>query len=357
MNRIFIALCLLIVLAASSAAIAHRYLVNYWADTEALVFEEEYLFAIKRGEALGSVMRRVDGLAKDSQALATRAGTRLFAKNGVIKSGEYALLGGYSRASLLELFSLGSNKQYRVTLVEGQTISQLTNTVLRQFDDTIGFSTTAEEINSQLASALDPRAVELMGGARALEGWFYPDTYFFTRESEAVEPFLRAHRAQVELLLDEWPNRDPKLPLETPYEALILASIIERESGHIDERRKISGVFVRRLLKGMKLQTDPTVIYGMGDRYTGNITRKDLQRDTVYNTYTRYGLPPTPIANPGRASIVAALHPAEGSALYFVAKGDGSHVFSDSLEQHNRAVRRYQILKRRADYRSAPLNK
>jgi len=158
----------------------------------------------------------------------------------------------------------------------------------------------------------------------------------------------------LDVLLSEWALRNKSVPLQTPYEALILASIIEKESGHVDEREQIAGVFIRRLQKGMRLQTDPTVIYGMGDKYKGDLRRKDLKQDTPYNTYTRHGLPPTPIAMPGVASIRAAMHPADGKALYFVAKGDGSHYFSETLEEHNKAVRKYQILFRRADYQSKP---
>jgi UPF0755 protein len=175
------------------------------------------------------------------------------------------------------------------------------------------------------------------------EGRFFPDTYQFTRGQTDLEFLDRAMRKMDEELAAAWEERAPDLPLASPYQALILASIVEKETGQPDERPAIAGVFARRLRKGMRLQTDPTVIYGMGDRYDGNIRRRDLVEDTPYNTYVHTGLPPTPICMPGRDALRAAVNPAPGEALYFVSRGDGSHVFSASLEEHNAAVKRYQL--------------
>ena len=175
------------------------------------------------------------------------------------------------------------------------------------------------------------------------EGQLFPDTYAYPRGTHALHVVKRAYARMQTILGEEWAQREEGLPLTTPYEALILASIVEKETGLAAERPEIAGVFVRRLRKGMKLQTDPTVIYGMGAAFDGNIRRSDLTTDTPYNTYVRTGLPPTPIALPGRDAIHAALHPAAGDSLYFVAKGDGGHAFSATLEEHNRAVRRYQL--------------
>jgi UPF0755 protein len=175
------------------------------------------------------------------------------------------------------------------------------------------------------------------------EGRFFPDTYLFPRGFSDLQLLQWAWRRMEEELADAWRERDKGLPLKTSYEALILASIIEKETGMPSERREIAGVFIRRLKKGMKLQTDPTVIYGMGREYAGNIRRKDLKKDTPYNTYVHAGLPPTPICMPGRESLQAAVHPAAGKAFYFVARGDGSHQFSATLREHNRAVRKYQL--------------
>ena len=170
-----------------------------------------------------------------------------------------------------------------------------------------------------------------------------PDTYHFPRGTTDLAFLKRAYQSMVRRLAKEWEDRAPGLPLKSPDEALILASIIEKETGAASERATIAGVFIRRLQKGMKLQTDPTVIYGMGEAFDGNIRRKDLQQDTPYNTYVHRGLTPTPISMPGGDAIHAALHPEAGKSLYFVARGGGRHYFSDTLEEHNRAVRKYQI--------------
>jgi UPF0755 protein len=174
------------------------------------------------------------------------------------------------------------------------------------------------------------------------EGRFLPETYAYVKGDSDLDILRRAHQAMVKTLASLWAGRAPDLPLATPYDALILASIVEKETGKPDERAQIAGVFVRRLRHHMLLQTDPTVIYGMGARYAGNIRRSDLTTDTPYNTYTRPGLPPTPIALPGKAALQATLHPAAGDALYFVARGDGGHVFSSTLAEHNRNVDCYQ---------------
>jgi UPF0755 protein len=190
-------------------------------------------------------------------------------------------------------------------------------------------------------------------GAEGLhpEGRFLPETYFFTRNTSDLEILRRSFAAMQELLAKEWDNREDDLPLATPDEALILASIVEKETGVADERPTIAAVFINRLRKGMRLQTDPTVIYGMGDRYKGNIRKKDLLRDTPYNTYTRKGLPPTPIALPAASSIHAVLHPAQSDALYFVASGGGRHYFSTTYEEHKQAVIKYLLNGNAARYK------
>jgi UPF0755 protein len=174
------------------------------------------------------------------------------------------------------------------------------------------------------------------------EGMFFPDTYLFDKKSSDLGVFRRAYRAMQEQLANAWVQRAPHLPLKSPYEALILASIVEKETGRASDRPLVAAVFVNRLKNGMLLQTDPSVIYGMGARYVGNIHKRDLQTDTPYNTYLRPGLPPTPIAMPGQAALWAALHPAQSDKLYFVARGDGSSEFSRSLDEHNRAVAKFQ---------------
>jgi len=178
------------------------------------------------------------------------------------------------------------------------------------------------------------------------EGLFFPETYFFEKNTSDFELLKRAYQKMQQVLQQEWAGREPGLTLESPYQALILASIVEKETGKPSERARIAGVFIRRLRKGMLLQTDPTVIYGMGDRYQGNIRRQDLKQATPYNTYVIKGLPPTPIAMPGREAIHAVMHPAAGNSLYFVARGDGGHVFSATLREHVNAVNKYQKKRR-----------
>ncbi len=260
-----------------------------------------------------------------------------------LRSGEYEVRVGDTLETLLDRLISGRSVQYRVTLIEGATVKEM----LASLAD--------NELLEKTLSATDAASLstELGLNVDSSEGLFLAETYYFERGTTDKELLLRAHRMLNDVLDKHWQSRDKTLPLESSYEALILASIIEKETGLSSERGQISGVFIRRLNRGMRLQTDPTVIYGLGDRYQGNLTRKHLKEATPYNTYRIPALPPTPIALVGEEAIVAALNPEPGKALYFVAKGDGSHQFSDTLEQHNRAVREYQ-LKRRKDYRSTP---
>ncbi len=257
--------------------------------------------------------------------------------NGQAKSihaGEYVIKSGVTPKQLLNLLVAGKVRQYSFTIIEGWNVAQVLNAIEKNknLKHLIG-TVSAAQLMDKLGQQSDLHA----------EGWLFPDTYYFVRGESDVNVLLRAYNAMKKNLAKAWKEREKNLPYKTAYEALIMASIIEKETGRGDERQQIAGVFVRRLRKGMKLQTDPTVIYGIGDKYDGNIRRRDLRKDTPYNTYTRKGLPPTPIAMPGLAAIEAALHPAKGKALYFVAKGDGSHVFSSTLKQHNNAVIKYQL--------------
>ncbi|WP_421862963.1 endolytic transglycosylase MltG [Motiliproteus sp.] len=260
-----------------------------------------------------------------------------------IKAGEYLLEPGLTHDGLLQLLVQGKVRSYQVTFVEGQRVSDYIARLQShpQIEKTLEY-----DDPQQLAKQL-----KIEGSA---EGWIYPDTYQFTRGTTDLALLKRAHQRMQQVLEQEWASKQPNLPISSAYEALILASIVEKETGAAFERPEIAGVFTRRLNKGMRLQTDPTVIYGMGDRYKGNITRADLKRKTPYNTYVIKGLPPTPIANPGREAINAALNPASGKSLYFVAKGDGTHQFSATLAEHNKAVYKYQRRGRRSDYRSSP---
>ncbi len=258
---------------------------------------------------------------------------RLQKKASRIRAGEYRLLPGMTADALLDLFISGKTIAHSLTLPEGWNFKQVLEALQQHpvLEQTLQGLTTTEAMDKLGLSGIHP------------EGRFFPDTYQFPRGTTDVAFLQRAYRKMQQEVKEAWSGREQKLPLKSAEEALILASIIEKETGLGSERPQISGVFTRRLRKGMKLQTDPTVIYGMGDNYKGNIRRKDLREDTPYNTYVHKGLPPTPIAMPGRDALQAAVHPAKGKALYFVSRGDGSHVFSATLKQHNAAVRKYQL--------------
>ena len=250
-----------------------------------------------------------------------------------IQIGEYELHSGITPAQLLDKIVRGESVQYRITLVEGWTFQQALNALW-----------SAGNIRSSLNNSSPADIAQQMSlDYENPEGLLYPDTYFYTKGASDIELLLRANERLNIILSEAWESRLGALPYANPYEALIMASIIEKESASNSERGLIAGVFVARLDLGMRLQSDPTTIYGMGDRYAGNITRADLLEETPYNTYRIDGIPPTPIALSGEASIVAALNPSASDFLYFVARGDGSHQFSRSLEEHNAAVREYQL--------------
>jgi peptidoglycan lytic transglycosylase G len=258
-----------------------------------------------------------------------------------IKRGEYELSGSLTPVELLRLLNSGAVKQRTVTLVEG----------IRLADALDLFNAVA---SSSVTSPVTPAALRKTLGITQQnpEGWLYPDTYSYSKQTKVWDLIAQSHKKMKSVLAEEWQGRAEGLPYESAYEALIMASIVEKETGVEHERAAIAGVFVRRLEKRMRLQTDPTVIYGLGAAYKGDIKRSHLRKKTAYNTYTMHGLPPTPIALPGREAIHAALHPAAGDSLYFVAKGDGSHQFSVTLAEHEAAVKKYQ-LNRNANYRSS----
>lgn len=285
----------------------------------------------------GMSLRAVAQELADKQALRTPYYLMLLGrieqKSHRIQAGEYRITEGTTPPALLDMLIAGRVQLHSFTIVEGWTFAQLRDALAR--DPTL--KRTLSELD-------DDSVMERLGHpGEHPEGRFLPETYHFPRGTTDAEFLQRAYGAMAQRLEEEWQGRADDLPLKSPYEALILASIVEKESAVASERTRIAGVFVRRLQQNMRLQTDPTVIYGMGDRYQGNIRRSDLRRDTPYNTYTRAGLPPTPIAMPSAESLHAALHPADGDDLFFVSKGDGTHVFSSNLNEHNRAVIKYQL--------------
>ena len=312
-----------------------------WYSNSLVQVEQEVGFVIVPGDSLIRVLNRLESVGVIEHPKVFRLITALEDGSTSLHAGEYLITPDMTKKELLDMFLQGQVRQFSVTLVEGRTLKEV-----------------LEVLNShpKLSSPMELGDViaivdEMEEGGNP-EGLFYPDTYHF-ESGTSVETILRIAYDRLEkVLADEWESKAEGLPYSSPYEALIMASIVERETGAPFERDDIAGVFVRRLNKRMRLQTDPTVIYGAGDRYTGRITRRMLREPTAYNTYVIRGLPPTPISLVGREAIHAALNPKEGSYLYFVAKGDGTHQFSNTLTEHNRAVRKYQIVERREDYRS-----
>lgn len=308
-----------------------------FADRPLAIADTERVLEVRRGDAFRTVLRRLRRLGIEEGydwqwrllAHELRALDRL-------QVGEYALGNGISPRQLLRKLEAGQVIQHKFTLVEGWTIRDLRAALAR---DTNLVQNLPELDDAALMAALDRPA-------QHPEGRFLPETYLYAKGTSDLDLLKRAALAMDVALAEAWAGRAPDLPLRNAEEALVLASIVEKETGIADERAQIAGVFVRRLRLGMRLQTDPAVIYGLGSGFDGNLRRVDLLTDTPYNTYTRSGLPPTPIAMPGRAALHAAVHPADGDALYFVARGDGSHQFSATLAEHNRAVARYQLRRR-----------
>ncbi|WP_266181668.1 endolytic transglycosylase MltG [Dyella humicola] len=252
---------------------------------------------------------------------------------GRLHAGEYALIVGMTPRELLLNMAAGKVLQRNFTIVDGWNFRDLRQALAK-----------ADRLRQDGAGLDDAALMAKLGADGEMpEGRFLPETYAYVKGDSDLDILRRAHVAMGKMLDTLWAQRDKNVPLATPYDALILASIVEKETGRADERPRIAGVFVRRLQDHMLLQTDPTVIYGMGESYTGSIHKVDLTTDTPYNTYTRPGLPPTPIAMPGKPAIEAALHPADGTELYFVSRGDGSHAFSSTLDEHNRNVACYQL--------------
>ncbi|MFZ3087105.1 MAG: endolytic transglycosylase MltG [Methylotenera sp.] len=260
---------------------------------------------------------------------------KLLNKEQYLQAGNYTLNKNISPYQLLLSLNHGKTTQGSVTFIEGRTFAQMREKLAKN-----------DAVKQSIANLSDAEILKLLGSNRTVaEGLFFPDTFYFDRNTVDIALLKISYDAMQEKLEKAWQARAKDLPYKDSYQALTMASIIEKETGKASERPMIAGVFVNRLRLGMRLQTDPTVIYGMGAQFNGNIRKKDLMADTPYNTYTRNGLPPTPIAMPGMAAIDAALHPAGTKALYFVGKGDGSHAFSNSLDEHNRAVVRYQLKK------------
>lgn len=305
----------------------------YQNELERPLIDREIVFEIKRGDSLTKVADRLIGQG----ILRTRYWFTFSALiqgiSSKLKAGEYVARSGITLDGLLDLIVSGAVQQHPLLLVEGWNYRQVVTAVCAH-----------PAIIKTICGRKNIDFKIVFGQPNAHpEGRFFPDTYYLTKGTTDVAFLKRAARKMDRVLQKEWQGRSPGLPIQSSYDALILASIIEKETARGEERQEISGVFVRRLKKGMLLQTDPTVIYGIGEGFDGDIRSEDLAQNTPYNTYVRPGLPPTPIAIPGVASIHAALHPNDGEFLYFVSRGDGSHHFSATLEEHLRAVSKYQL--------------
>jgi len=295
---------------------------------------EPAIYQVKAGQSAKGILNQLkqQGVLSDNIGLKIRL--KLEPELAKIKVGTYQMLPEMSGLDLLELFASGKEMQFSISLIEG----------LRWQDWLLEFKLHPQVIVpdnfEQQLNALKSRLPE-----QSIEGYLLPDTYYFVAQTPAIEIVKRAHQNMQTYLQNAWLNRAVDLPYDDPYQGLIMASIIEKETGVAAERPRISGVFVNRLNLNMRLQTDPTVIYGMGENFDGNIRRRDLRQPTPYNTYVIKGLPPTPIAMPSKLAVDAAMHPLPTDELYFVSKGDGSHQFSVTLSEHNLAVRQYQLNK------------
>lgn len=307
--------------------------LNHYANSPLELNTASQTAIIKPDSGLSSIANQLVEQGVIKNALPFKLLTRSLNKASSLQAGEYTFTQNMTPFEVLLALDEGKTTQSTITFIEGKTFKDIRQRLLvnKAVENTIQHKSDAE--------------VMMLIGAKQQhpEGLFFPDTFHFNKGTKDIVILKRAHQAMIVKLEEAWQKKEAGLPYKNSYEALIMASIVEKETGIASERPMIAGVFVNRLRLGMLLQTDPTVIYGMGDAFDGNIRRKDLRADTQYNTYTRAGLPPTPIAMPSLAAIEAALHPAKTNALYFVGKGDGSHAFSSTLLQHNRAVAKYQL--------------
>ena len=309
----------------------------YYADSELVLERSPISLEVRPGSSLKTIATQLAaaGILRQPELFVLFA--RLHGDAGKVKAGNYEFAQPLTPLTLLQRITRGDVTLVSVTVVEGWTLQQL-RAALRAHP----------KLRTETADWPEPELLQELGIEQPSgEGWFFPDTYHFAEGTSDLAILRRAHQLMVKILDQEWGQRDSDLPLKSPEEALILASIVEKETGRPEERGQVAAVFVNRLRAGMRLQTDPSVIYGMRDSFDGNIRKRDLQADTPYNTYTREGLPPTPIALPGLESLRAALHPAPSDALYFVSRGDGTSKFSRTLAEHERAVSQYQRKGRR----------
>ena len=337
-RRSIIFVILLVALAASVVAYRGWLDYNEFLATPLQIASDGLVIEVVPGDSGQAVVSRLAAFGATVRDWRWRIYMRM--EPVTIKTGEYLLMPGLKPAEVMALLASGQVIQHRFTIVEGWTYRQLMAALMVEFGPgDIGSDETAsnawtDELETWTDAMLADKDIE------HAEGWFLPETYLYTSNEFSRDILSRSHQAMIDAVNEAWSLKTEDSPLNSPHELLILASIIEKETARDDERTQVAGVFVRRLQKGMRLQTDPTVIYGMGELFDGDIRRRDLRADTPYNTYTRHGLPPTPISLPGRASLVAAAQPAAGETLYFVANGLGGHTFSATLKEHQEAVKK-----------------
>lgn len=327
-------LILFIVTGLSIGAVGSYYYKNF---TEQTLANDISSFEIRKGSNIRKVAQDLEekGYFKPSIGIVVLA--KVLGLDTKIKAGEFALKKGMTAEEVLEHFASGVSIQYQTMIIEGNTFNEIKNIIKAD-----------PNLKQTLSDNDYKKIMTLMGTPEGEkyphpEGWFFPDTYSYPRNTTDLQFLKRSHNAMVKHLNKAWEEREPHMGLKTPYDALILASIVEKETGHSAERPMIASVFLNRLKKGMMLQTDPTIIYGLGDKFDGNIRKKDLKQDNPYNTYTRKGLTPTPITTPSAEDLNAVLHPATSNAFYFVAKGDGTSYFSKTYAEHKKAVIRYLL--------------
>jgi UPF0755 protein len=327
-SRLAILVLLLVVAAlAVAGAVGYR-----WYRAPLPLPQTPYDFEVRSGASLTSVARALHAAGVIPHPFALTGLARLTGVDRTIKAGSYEVEPGSTLPRLLAMLTQGDVSQKAITIVEGTTFTQL-KLLLKENDD----------LAHRVVDLPDAELLARLGATEsAPEGLFFPDTYYFAAGSSDLAVLQRAHRALEQRLAAAWARRAPNLPLASPYEALILASIVEKETGRAQDRPLVASVFINRLARGMRLQTDPTVIYGMGERFDGSLRKRDLETDSAYNTYVRTGLPPTPIALPSQASLDAVVDPPATPYLYFVSRGDGTSQFSATLIEHNRAVAKYQ---------------
>lgn len=327
MKRLFFRLCamVLMVVVLTAGGLA------WFAQSPVGLRQSPLDFTVEPGSSMRQVARQLVDAGIDVEPFLLVTLSRLTRQANAIKAGSYQIENGVTSLQLLDKLSRGDTTQRDVALIEGWSFRQFRAALDRHPD-----------LRHDSAGLSDAQVLERIGAAaHHPEGLFFPDTYLFARQSSDLDVLRRAYRNQQRVLQREWEKRAGDLPYKDPYEALIMASIVEKETGLAADRPLVASVFVNRLRAGMLLQTDPTVIYGLGTAFDGNLRKRDLLADSAYNTYLRMGLPPTPIAMPGVAAMRAALNPQPTDYLYFVARGDGSSAFSRSLDEHNRAVARY----------------